>query len=247
MNPDVEAAIGNLRKTYLAIGLATDGAKKIEMDGAVVCVSSQNHPVGNFAVVDRCDDLTAKDLALYAGSKDAFHLYVTPDAAKNGTAVALSKRGFRPVHSLQVMWAAAPPLANPIKIELIQTDELRRVVADYMADQFFARRGMQIAECVAEATHGSGLDLCEIRVGHDRVGVVMLASDEKTLGIYNLVVAPNLRNRGYGAMALREIRTIAQKNGQAVTLQCENSLAGWYRGNDFDSCGEIIVYVLERR
>ncbi|MBX3118253.1 MAG: hypothetical protein KF784_04250 [Fimbriimonadaceae bacterium] len=247
MDAHAVAAIDNLKKTYLSIGLATTGAKKIEQEGCVICVSGHDHPVGNFAVVDFCDDLGAKDLALYAGAKETFHLYVSPDAAQNGTAVALTKRGFRSVHTLQAMWVEGLEDTQPDLIELVQKDELRSSIAHYMADQFFGRRGGDIARSVAEATLHSGLDLYEIRVGHDRVGVVMLTDEEKSIGIYNLVVAPNLRKRGYGARTLREIRKKAQLSKKAVTLQCEKSLSAWYRGNDFASCGEISVYVLERR
>ncbi len=247
MHPHAAAAVSNLKTTYMAIGLATEGSRRLEMEGSLVCVSRHDHPVGNFAIVDRCSDLDAKELALYAGAKNAFHLYVSPEAAENGSAAALAKRGFRSVHTLQLMWTDSPPERNPIRIDLVSSQEFRQEVANYMADQFFARRGADIAQSVAQATAASGLDLCEIRVGHDRVGVVMLARNTDTLGIYNLVVAPNLRKKGYGAMALRQIRALAKSEGLAVTLQCDKSLSPWYEGNEFAYCGEISVYVLERR
>lgn len=241
------AAIENLKATYLAIGLATEGSRKIVQDGSVICVSRHDHPVGNFAIVDHCDEASAKDLAIHASAKDTFHLYVTQNAAPNGTVAALTRHGFRSVHVLQLMWVDSEPERNPIKIELIAPESKRTDIANYMADQFFARRGMNIADSVAQATAESGLGLYEIRVGQDRIGVVMLTETEDSIGIYNLVVAPNLRGRGYGKMILREIRKNAGLDGLGVTLQCEKALSAWYRRNDFASCGEISVYVLERR
>lgn len=245
-DPRIEPAIENLKRTYVSIGRAAKGSRVYEHEGYTICVTDDGHPVGNFAIIDRCDDLEAKEIALYAGSPKTFHVYVTPEAYTNGSAAILAKKGFRLVHSLQTMWVDSEPERNPVKIDLVEAVSNRREVAEYMADQFFTRRGSDIATGVAEATANSDLGLFEIRLAQDRIGVVMLCETPSTIGIYNLVVAPNLRGKGYGAMALKEIRTKGQNAGLAVTLQCEKSLVQWYMDNHFARFGELFVYVLER-
>jgi GNAT superfamily N-acetyltransferase len=112
-----------------------------------------------------------------------------------------------------------------------------------MVNQFFLAQPRQHREGIARATaRAEGLDLYAVGCQGAVVASLMLCREGATLGIYNLCVAEESRNQGWGRSILDWARAIAGIEGRTLTLQCDGRLAAWYGRAGFNESGEITTY-----
>jgi ribosomal protein S18 acetylase RimI-like enzyme len=128
-------------------------------------------------------------------------------------------------------------------LELGESD--RRVIARFMAQQFFKNLSRETREQIASATESAvDLELLSFRnVGGNRiVGALMLSRTPGVLGLYNLCVDQGDRDRGIGRRMVRHVVTLAALEGRLVTLQCDATLVPWYRDQGFRELTELHVW-----
>ena len=247
MKPDDlhEVAKANLTETYVALGLATPGAKILEGDGIVGCVGDFPHPICNFAVCASGAHAAVEDLTRQAGAHPGFHVYVSVACGGRSNGSLLIRAGFKLVHNLvQMAWLPGTEAA-PMPIPAADTLDRRRQIARFMMSQFFSRHPDWIRDRVCEATAmARGLDLYAVQAGRELLGAVMLRPSAGSIGLYNLCVAAMERGRGHGTEIVRMVQGHAAVAPVPVILQCNRDLEPWYRGLGFQGVGSIEVYAL---
>lgn len=150
----------------------------------------------------------------------------------------------RRVHRLSVMIEESAPVAHPLP-EITAAHADRAVIAKFMAVQFFQNLSRESRTQIADATAGAeGLELVAFhRPNHQRiVGALMLSRTPGMLGLYNLCVDTNERDRGIGRRMVRHVSHLAAIEGLRVTLQCDPPLVPWYRDQGFRELAELNVW-----
>jgi ribosomal protein S18 acetylase RimI-like enzyme len=242
---DAARATDNLVRTYFHLGLATSGATEVADECFRACIGPTPHAIANFAARLRLDPWAARRLAGIAACRPAFHVYVGPGDGPEHADELLSAAGFRHHYRLWQMMADPEPGSE---MDVVFADgPTRRVVATFMAEQFFVRDRSPLRRQVAEATaYADGLELVLTAPRNQIRAAAMLCRDEDVCGMYNLCVASAYRSRGIGSQFVRWVRAKAAERGQIVSLQCDSRLADWYRLLGFRDAGVIDVYSLAK-
>lgn len=234
----------NLVETYFRLAQATPGACLWQRGNLRGCTGAFAHPICNFAVAAELDERDFDELARIVRGRDPFQAYVLPGQIPHEYDDRLAQVGLNPTYRLRQM--VAPPVHEVARLQPIEATNYasRLALARFMAGQFFLAQPRQYREGIAKATaRAGGLDLYAVGFRDAIVGSVMLCRDGDTLGIYNLCIATEHRNQGWGRNILDWARTVAGIEGRIVTLQCDERLATWYRRSGFTEVGEISAYV----
>lgn len=148
------------------------------------------------------------------------------------------------VHRLTVMAELDDPVAHHLpELGLLPAD--RSMVARFMAMQFFKNLAREARDQIADATErAEALELIAFQRPHQPriVGAVMLCRTPEVMGLYNLCVDSNERDRGIGRRIVRHVSQVAAGEGRTVTLQCDPTLAPWYRDQGFRELAELQVW-----
>jgi len=233
----------NLVETYFRLAQATPGACVWERGNLRGCTGSFGHPICNFAIASDLTEADVAELARIVQSRDPFHAYVLPSVNRLASDERLASIGLQATYRLVQM--VAPPVHELPRLQPVEatTHAARLALAKFMANQFFLSQPRQHREGIARATAlAGGLDLYAVGCQGAVVASLMLCRDRSTLGIYNLCVAEESRNQGWGRSILDWARAMAGIEGRTVTLQCDERLAAWYRSAGFNESGEITAY-----
>lgn len=244
MSLNSERASANLIHTYLRIGGATANAAISEEEGFFLCSSALEHPLGNFAVGLQIDPWSSRRLQEVAASKPYFNVYSNPTDRPEHRNELLARAGFSLSYRLTHMVAEPldgdeSPFMSPVE------PDQRKEVAEFMSNQFFARRPLDFREVVSQATaRGEGLELYACSERNKIRGAVMVSEASRILGGYNLCVASSLRGIGIGSRIAKWLREEAGKRGLSVAIQCEAYLEPFYFAQGFEPCGFVDVFTL---
>jgi GNAT superfamily N-acetyltransferase len=242
-----QAAAANLRRTYLTLGLAVEGARLEREEGFTACVGSLAHPVCNFALELDLQPWSAARLRDLAWARGQFHVYAQGDDRPAHRQELLERQAFRLAYRLVHM--ASPPRdpgAFPALRPVVTADD-RHGLATFMGAQFSVRQPAVYRAEIARATaSATDLDLFELVDRGSRVGGVMVCADARTVGVYNLCVAASKRGRGYGRSIVAWAQAYALQLGCGVSLQCDAGLATWYETQGFERVGVVNVYALDK-
>lgn len=243
----IAAASGNLRQTYISLGLAVPETQAVSDECFEGCIGPMDHPVCNFALNLNLDPWAVGRLRDLARWGEGFNVYSLPDDRPVHRAELLERQKFRLNYRL-VMMVADPddPGAFP---DLLQASTFRDrlQVAEFMAAQFPGRQSAAYRSEIAQATtRAEDLELYEFTERNQRTAAVMVSRSCGVLGIYNLCVAAGKRGRGIGTALLAWVRATARNAGMPVSLQCDQTLASWYELSGFRRIGFVDVYSLDK-
>jgi GNAT superfamily N-acetyltransferase len=236
LSPDIE----NLVTTYLALASGIEGTQIREADGAVLAQGENPHPLCNFVICWEREalDETLRRFAVRKGT----HIYL------EGDSLPKTEARLRPGHTLQLM--SAQPGGVPesdLPIQYATDPDERREVALFMVEQFFRRSTRESQAIVAHSTASSPvLDLIAYRTGLLKrlAAAAMLVPTARTLGLYNLCLAPSLRGKGRGSSLVTAILAEASREGKVTVLQCEDRLMPWYMRCGFEHSGILKVWTM---
>ncbi len=240
-----DAANKNLEETYFRLGLAAPESRLWDNEGFRACLGSYEHPICNFAIQLRLDPWSARRLQTLASARHAFHVYRLPGDQPEYLEELLGRFDFFQVYSLDALIAEPESASEELEPAEANDDLARRSISEFMAMQFFGRQGAQFRQQVQEATFSADdLTFHYVAERGRVVAAAMLSRTPGMLGVYNLCVSPNRRRRGLGSSFVRWSKSLAYREGRAVTLQCDPGLVEWYARFGFRAYGRIGVFSL---
>lgn len=236
----ISLELENLAATYRSLASSVVDTRVIENEYGLLALSSTLHPLANFAILK--DPNNADKILELIGEQRGIHVYSV------GEDPIQTRFNLRPGYSLRLMRHTAEAIpTSKFEIRFAGSMQEREEIANFMVDQFFKRSSRQSQQLVAAATaNGEGLNLVGFRTGFlgRLAAAAMLVPTERTLGLYNLCLAPSLRGKGMGTQILNAILMHGRELEKTVLLQCEGKLVPWYQRNGFSSSGVLKVWTL---
>lgn len=237
----------NVMQTYLNLGMQAPGARELREAGVTACIGETELAICNFAIGINCTnpDHTIEKLRQWSVDVPAFRVFTLPGDKPLDFKERLSRGGFFRAHRLTQMCCTPGDVRPQLPIAEALIPEERLIVARFMIDQFFWRWSVEIREIVALATASTDHSLFFSGDLNCPVAGVMVVRTEGILGLYNLCVAQVQRNLGIGGSVVGAIQNLANTLNLPVTLQCDNSLVGWYSNLGFEISGFLDTFLLE--
>ncbi len=179
-------------------------------------------------------------------AEDCFGFYVF---AMSGDTPAdlieiLEARGFERRQQLVGMASADLPQHKEIGAKVVTDPAERKLVSSFMAKQFFWRMPREARDAIAVSTAASSHTVWSVGPAAEPDAAVMLVEQERSVGLFNLCVRPELRRNGLGSDLVRGVQVAASKSGRPVVLQCEPELADWYKYLGFEAVGTVDALTL---
>lgn len=245
MTPDLfDATVGNLAWTYAELADALEGAHVERLDGGLVSVSDEAHPMANFALIVKPSASLLSHVRQCAALRPVFNVYwpirVGEPRPQPG--------GLTEVWDLSIL--AHPVLesrkGDAAALRLVPREE-RADVAAFMVEQFFSASRRNYRSVVAQATARSDLELYALpnpiptrNAPYD--AALLVGRTCESVGLYNLCVRRSLRGRGIGRACVRAVLELAAEAGLPCILQCEKRLRDYYVGQGFQDVGTLVIF-----
>lgn len=241
----------NIIHTYVALAGTVPGATLTRYPGCLISSAPADLAFCNFGI-----DLELQHGALDPVSTDAlrdhamrhanFRVFNIPTGLEDDAGAALLDAGFIRHHRLAHMVDGGDqPTEEAADIEPARHPHERVKLAEFMVSQFFWRQATWTRRHIVDATAGGGHDLFRLGPLTDPIAAVMLARTPGALGLYNLCVRQDLRDRGHGRAVVRAVQEIARRESALLVLQCEPRLEGWYGHLGFQTIGKLESFALE--
>lgn len=245
MTPDLfDATVGNLAWTYAELADALEGAHVERLDGGLVSMSDEAHPMANFALIVEPSTSLLSHVRQCAAFRPVFNVYwpirVGEPRPEPG--------GLAEVWDLSIL--AHPVLesrkGDAAALRLVPREE-RADVAAFMVEQFFPASRRNYRSVVAQATARSDLELYALpnpiptrNAPYD--AALLVGRTCESVGLYNLCVRRSLRGRGIGRACVRAVLELAAEAGLPCILQCEKRLRDYYVGQGFQDVGTLVIF-----
>lgn len=245
MTPDLfDATVGNLAWTYAELADALEGAHVERLDGGLVSMSDEAHPMANFALIVEPSTSLLSHVRQCAAFRPVFNVYwpirVGEPRPEPG--------GLAEVWDLSIL--AHPVLesrkGDAAALRLVPREE-RADVAAFMVEQFFSASRRNYRSVVAQATARSDLELYALpnpiptrNAPYD--AALLVSRTCESVGLYNLCVRRSLRGRGIGRACVRAVLELAAEAGLPCILQCEKRLRDYYVGQGFQDVGTLVIF-----
>lgn len=238
-------ANSNIASTYSRLGRAAGGSVIAEAEDFHLVSGKLDHPLQNFALVQRVTPRQITELCETACRRRSLHVYhMDPAGDQEGLGLLLAS-GFQLAYRLNELVATdqAPLLTH--EPDSVETLEDRRRVASFMTNHFFSARTQEFRDIAAGAiVAAESMELYSLSSSQKLSATAMLSVSPHALGLYNLCVAVERRGEGLGTRLVQWARQEAKGAGRALTLQCEPSLTPWYTARGFRIVGELFAYTV---
>lgn len=229
----------------MAIGKAGPNAESIESDVWAGCRSVHRHPTSNFAILSSRESSAVEDIRTFCEGHKGFLVYTLSEPGSDSPEALLRKHGFGPLMSLEVFVGRSLGDAALVRWEEAHLKASRLETSHFMVEQFFFAQSQAVRDMLAMATAASGLTIQKAFVEEREVGAALCPRTTGMLGLYNLCVPRSLRRKGYGALMVRSLLSIAGEENRDLVLQCDRRLVPWYEGLGLKWAGTVDVYCLE--
>lgn len=229
----------------MAIGRAGPGAESAEFDSWAGCRSAHRHPTSNFAILSSKESEAIVNVREFCDGHKGFLVYTLSEPGEDPPESLLKRSGFGPLMSLQVFIGRSTGDIGLVRWEEAVLKAARLETSHFMVEQFFFAQSQVVRDMLAMATSASGLAMQRAFVGDLEVGAALCPQTTGMLGLYNLCVPRNLRRKGYGALMVRSLLSIAGEENRDLVLQCDRRLVPWYEGLGLKWAGTVDVYCLE--
>lgn len=243
-----EIALANLVGTYEAIGLALDGAFRLDGDRYRGVLSPIQHGVGNFALARNLGAHSARELGRIARERPELFVYLLPGEDEAAASEALRRAGFR-IFAVQAIMARSPePLVLPRRSRMVEATSAsaRMELMDFLTKQFFEFQPRSFRMHLAVATaRAPECRLFEIRDRRLRVAGAMTTELQGAFGIYDVAVRDGYRGAGLGRELLEDVLAMIPESSKIATLQCLRPLMSWYGRYGFTPVGEMTTFVMD--
>lgn len=246
----VNAIRDNLAETYMALGMAAERATASRTDERWMVLSPLRHPVSNFAARFNLSDQGFRELCAIGRRSKHFRVYVCDGDEPETLRDDLLGKGAQALYSLTTMASDAEGGVNEEMLQLADGPEELDAACDLVVRTFFRRSEPWLRQHMKSALRSS------VELGHefwfsrDEKGVaavVTLVSAGGVLGLYNLCVREDLQGRGVGSAVVRQVLNEGARRKMGIALQCEPSLAGWYRKLGFEVVGLTTAFSFDTR
>ena len=236
----------NVVETYLGLALAAKGVKADVLPEWTWVTGVSAVSFCNFvARFNLTSSQVQKALPMFAkfGSKaSSFWMFATDYESPSDMGSRFLDAGFELRQTLQqIAWERGPFVDSSPGEEARSMPE-RLLAARFMTETFFGKTSVESRNLVTDATANCKHRLYAWRDGEGIAAAVMLSETAGVLGLYNLCVRPDVRERGYGSDAVGFIQELAAEKGLAVVLQCQPELVDWYGKRGFDPVGELRAF-----
>ena len=241
----VNAIRDNLAETYMALGMAAQGAIVSRTDERWMVLSGLRHPVSNFAARFDLSEQGFRELCAIGRKSEHFRVYVCDGDLPETLHDDLLAEGARVLYTLTTLASDGDCATDEEILQPVQGREELDAACELIVRTFFRRSEAWLRRHMKTALTSSAAQGHEFWVTRDKRGiaaVVTLVSAGGLLGIYNLCVREDVRNRGVGSAVVRQVLGEAVRRTVGVTLQCEPDLAGWYRRLGFEVVGRTTAF-----
>lgn len=241
----------NILHTYLSLAGAQPHTQVWQLPEYTMCTGPAELSFCNFAAgfslsSDRHLALsTLQELKQRVVDNRRFWVFHLSGDQPSNLPTLLLEAGFVPKHGLIEMAHGPSPTAPGLQLSHWVEPEDRNRVAEFMANVFFWRMGREYRSQVARATVGSGLDLYSFEEDGEVVGALMLSLSGRSVGLYNLCVEDDRRNRGLGSAMVRFVQGLCYERGLPLLLQCDATLQPWYASLGFEKVGRLTAYAVQ--
>gem|GEM_PF-671150 len=250
----------NIIHTYVALAGTVPGATLTRCPGCLIAAAPTDLAFCNFGIDleldgEDLDPAGVEALRDHAMRHANFRVFNIPTGVDDDAGTALTKAGFLRHHRLAHMrhhrlahmvddGSGLKDDGDPV-IEPARHPHERVKLAEFMVAQFFWRQATWTRRHIVDATAGAGHDLYRLGPLTDPTAAVMLARTPQTIGLYNLCVRQDLRNRGFGKAVVRAVQRLARSESATLVLQCEPRLEAWYAHLGFRTIGKLESFALD--
>lgn len=242
----------NIIHTYVALAGTVPGATLTRYPGCLVAAAPTDLAFCNFGIdleLDGggLDPAGVEALRDHAMRHANFRVFNIPTGIEDDAGTALTEAGFLRHHRLAHMVDGGTDLDDEgdDPIEPARHPHERVKLAEFMVSQFFWRQATWTRRHIVDATAGAGHDLFRLGPLTEPTAAVMLARTPGAIGLYNLCVRQDLRNRGFGKAVVRAVQRLARRESAALVLQCEPRLEAWYAHLGFRTIGKLESFALD--
>lgn len=246
----VSAIRENLAETYVALAMATPGAIVSRTEERWMVLSSLPHPVSNFAARFDLSEQGLRELCAIGRRSEHFRVYVCDGDQPETLHDDLLAQGARVLYTLTTLASDGEGASDAGPLRPVEGHEELDVACDMVVRTFFRRSEPWLRRHMKRALAESAHQGHEFWAAWDKKGVVAvvtLVSAGGLLGLYNLCVRDDQRNKGVGMRSVRQVLAEAVRRGMGVTLQCEPELAAWYRRLGFEVVGRTTAFSFHTR
>jgi len=228
----VKSVRDNLAETYMALGTASPGVRESRTEERWMCRSDLKHPVGNFAARFHLTPEGIREISAIGRQDPWFRIYICdgdePESLVDDFCALGADVRYELVVSAvdsEAMGAQAGPLS------LVEEESRLEQALDLIIQSFFTPAETWVRRHMKRALHHSSQHGHEFWAAFDDRGATAaatLVSAAGVIGLYNLCVRSDLRNRGIGSEVVLQMIGEARSRGKTLMLQCEPTLARWY-------------------
>lgn len=229
----VKSVRDNLAETYMTLGTASPGVRESRTDERWMCRSEIKHPVGNFAARFHLTPEGIRELTAIGRRDHWFRIYVCDGDEPESLVDDFCAMGADVRYELVVSAVDSDvhgSQAGPLT--LVEEDSHMSQAFDLIVQSFFTPAEIWVRQHMKRALRHSLTQGHEFWSAYDSRGATAaatLVTAAGVIGLYNLCVRPDLRNRGLGSEIVQQMIGEARKRGKTLMLQCEPGLVGWYR------------------
>jgi hypothetical protein len=243
--PVADLAIENIEATYIAFGTTAGSTARFEYSGLQVMLGPTDHPLANFALIRSLDRQGLEALRLAARQRRSLHVYLLAQEGNIDAFETLEVAGFQPSYTLEKMISLPGQTQSLAFAPIPANDESERLrVSRFMMTHFFGSRPRGFREMTATTVaRSASMELYYVPDRGRIVGAVMLSRSPGVIGLYNLCVAIEKRDRGLGSQIVAWARTLARAEGVELTLQCRSALLPWYSARGFAPVGRMETFL----
>lgn len=246
----ISAIRENLAETYMALGMVAEGAIVSRTDERWMVLSPLRHPVSNFAARFDLSEQGFRELCAIGKRSKHFRIYVCDGDEPDTLRDDLLREGAQILYTLTTMASDGEGGANEGMLQPVDGREELDAACEMVVRTFFARSEPWLRKHMKSALLSSVEQGHEFWFTRDEKGVaavVTLVTAGGLLGLYNLCVREDVRNRGVGSAVVRHVLSEGARRKMAITLQCEPDLASWYRRLGFEVVGLTTAFSFDTR
>ena len=244
-----QLASQNFRETCLRLSAACPGYQnyfEAELDAVT---GPLEHPIVNFAFPGMITLESVGRLRRLAEQNPAMYVYWMPNQAQIHGPEMLIRSGFSLLSNFVVMMGSHES-SREVKSQTSSIFEAgpndRAEIAAFMVGQFFHEADPETRAAIHQSVASAhGTRLFGIQERHRIAAAMMLIEAPGTLGIYNLCVRSDRRQRGLGTALLNHALLRASESGLTPTLQCDAQIEPWYQQFGLKNIGNVQVFALQ--
>ncbi len=233
----------NLLETYLGLAAAVPQSKISDRDDCVWVQGPADFSFCNFAAgFEISDEYEIERVIFEAKQQSGFWIFCIDGDRPSDLSARMEGAGFMLRQVLSQMVYEGKATAKSVITEEAILPKERLFACRFATKIFFSQSRAAAQEKSAQITANCRHRLFTLSENNQLIGSYMGTESHSALGLYNLCVIPNARNRGIGRMLVSDAVARAKCLEKRLVLQCDPALVEWYLSQGFRVFGRVRAY-----